>query len=289
MLTAQQLLTTSPRRRSIRSLRQQYDLYIMDRIEHYKNSLPRDELLKLADAALAEMRSDEQQFLLTEVLAQEAVDDLIKRRLGIRSFESWRKQYPKLRAAQRDPIHWNLPPTHLMVGLAPRIEPDDPVLVVGAGAECCAYLAAAHDADVTYIDRDFGSIERAEHRVAAEALTSTFDAFCVQFGGWLPSLPGEFVLVVIDAGTLAALTPGERRTLIGELQRITATDGMHALTPDAHGTGPEGFAGHYSAWQREPLPPSGRRVRGAPARGAVFVKPPAESNQRSSGRADVSA
>src|SRR5690606_15567957 len=182
MLTAQQLLSTAPRRKSIRSLRQQYDLYIMDRIEHYKNSLPRDELLKLADAALAEMRSDEQQFLLTEVLAQEAVDDLIKRRLGIRSFESWRKQYPKLRAAQRDPIHWNLPPTHLMVGLAQRIEPDDPVLVVGSGAECCAYLAAAHDADVTYIDRDFASVERAEHRVAAEALTSTFDAFCVQFG-----------------------------------------------------------------------------------------------------------
>jgi hypothetical protein len=288
MLSAQQLLATAPRRKSIRSLRQQYDLYIMDRIEHYKNSLSREELLKLADAALVEMRHDEQQFLLTEVLTQEAVDDLIKRRLGIRSFESWRKQYPKLRATQRDPIHWNLDPSHLMVGLAPRLEPADPVLVVGAGAESCAYLAAAHDADVTYLDRDFASIERAEHRCASEALSSTFDAFCVQFGSWLPALVGEFVLVVIDAGTLAAISPGERRALLGDLQALTVPGGMHALVPDANGTGSEGFAGHYATWQRESLPPVGRRPRGAPSRGAAFVRP-AEATGSSATRHDVSA
>lgn len=273
MLTAQQLLSTAPRRKSIRSLRQQYDLYIMDRIEHYKNSLSREELMRLADAALCEIRHDEQQFLLTEVLAQEAVDDLIKRRLGIKSFESWRKQYPKLRATQRDPIHWGLDPAQLIVGLAPRIEPDDPVLVVGVGAESSAYLLAAHDADVTYLDRDFASIERAEHRVASEALASTFDAWCVQFGNWLPALEQEFVLVVVDSGTLAALSPGERRTLLSQLQEFTVPGGMHALVPDSLGTGPEGFAGHYSAWRREPLPPMGRRPRGAPSRGAIFVRP----------------
>lgn len=288
MLTAQQLLTTAPRRKSIRSLRQQYDLYIMDRIEYYKNSLSREELMRLADSALVEIRNDEHQFLLTEVLAQEAVDDLIKRRLGIKSFESWRKQYPKLRATQRDPIHWGIDPTHLVVGLAPRVEPDDPVLVVGVGAESAGYLMAAHDADVTYLDRDFASIERAEHRVASEALSSTFDAWCVQFGGWLPALEQEFVLVIIDAGTLAALTPGERRTLLGQLQELTSPGGMHALVPDSLGTGPEGFAGHYSAWRREPLPPMGRRTRGAPARGAIFVRPEVEK-QESRGTRDASA
>lgn len=274
MLSAQQLLTAAPRHRPLRSLRQQYDLYIMDRIEHYKNSVSRDELLRLADAAMVELRDDDQQFLLTEVLAQTAVDELIKKRLGIRSFDAWKKQYPKLRATQRNPIHWNLDPTHLVAGLAPRIEPDDPVLVVGAGAESCAYLLAAHDADVTYLDREFATIERAEHRVASEALSCTFDAYCVQFGSWLPCLPGEFALVVIDAGTLAQLTPGERRVLIGELQGLTAVGGLHALVPDsATGTGPEGFAGHYAAWQREALPPVGRRPRGAPPRGALFARP----------------
>lgn len=274
MLSAQQLLATGPRHRPTRSLRQQYDLYIMDRIEHYKNSLSRDELLRLADAAMVEIRDDDQQFLLTEVLAQTAVDELIKKRLGIRSFEVWKKQYPKLRATQRDPIHWNLDPLHLVAGLAPRIEPDDPVLVVGSGAETCAYLLAAHDADVTYLDREFASIERAEQRVASEALSSTFDAFCVQFGSWLPCLPGDFVLVVLDAGTLAQLSPGERRELINELQGLTTVAGLHALVPDPDtGTGPEGFAGHYAAWRREALPPVGRRPRGAPGRGALFARP----------------
>ncbi len=281
MLSVQQLLATAPRRRSLRSLRQQYDLYIMDRIEHYKNSLSRDELLRIADAAMVELRDEDQQFLLTEVLAQTAVDDLIKRRLGIRSFEVWRKQYPKLRATQRDPIYWNIDPAHLVAGLAPRIEPDDPVLVVGAGAESCAYLLAAHDADVTYLDRDFASIERAEHRVASEALSSTFDAFCVQFGAWLPCLAGGFVLVVVDAGTIGALSPGERRELIGALQDLTAPGGLHALVPDTlTGTAPEGFAGHYATWPRETLPPAGRRPRNAPSRGALFVRretpPPGE-------------
>lgn len=274
MLSAQQLLSTDRKRRPLRSLRQQYDLYIMDRIEHYKNKLSREELLRQAAEAMTDLRGDEQ-FLLTEVLAQTAVDEYIKRRLGIRGFESWRKSYPKRRAAQRDPTHWGLDGNHLVAALAPRIEPDDPVLVVGCGAEACAYLLAAHDGVVTFLDRDFGVVERAESRIAAESLSSTFEAMCVQFGKWLPCLADAFVLVVIDAGTLATLTPGERRVLLAELQQVTAPGGLHALVPDALGSGPEGLAGHYASWQRETVPPAGRRSRGAQSRGALFVRPPA--------------
>ena len=207
MLSAQQLLSTPSKRRPLRSLRQQYDLYIMDRIEHYKNSISREELLRQADEAMVDLRGDEQ-FLLTEVLAQTAVDEFIKKRLGIRGFESWRKSYPKLRAAQRDPTHWGLDANHLVATLAPRIEPDDAVLVVGSGAEACAYLLAAHDGVVTFLDGDFGVVDRAEHRIAMESLSSTFEAMCVQFGKWLPCVSGDFALVVVDAGTLAALSPG---------------------------------------------------------------------------------
>lgn len=274
MLSPQQLLAAAPRRRSHRSLRQQYDLYIMDRIEHYKNSISREELLRLANEAMSELRGDDPgQFILTEVLAADAVDELIKKRLGIRSFEHWRKHYPKLRQAQRDPTHWNLDPAHLVAGLAPRLEPDDPVLVVGGGALSSAYLCAAHDADVTYLDHDVARVERAEHRVVSESLSCTFDAILVQFGKWLPCIAGGFMLVVVDAGTLAALTPGERRVLLSELQDLTAPGGLHALVPDGLGSGAEGFAGHYATWAREPLPPAGRRPRSAPSRGALFVKP----------------
>ena len=274
MLSAQQLLSTAPKRRPLRSLRQQYDLYIMDRIEHYKNSISREALLRQADEAMVDLRGDEQ-FLLTEVLAQTAVDEFIKKRLGIRGFDSWRKSYPKLRAAQRDPTHWGLDANHLVAGLAPRLEPGDAVLVVGSGAEACAYLLAAHDGVVTFLDRDFGVVERAEHRIALESLSSTFEAVCVVFGQWLPSIAGRFELVVIDAGTLAALKPNERRVLLAELQTLTAPGGLHALVPDSLGSGPEGLAGHYASWQRESVPHSGRRTRGTQSRGALFVSPPA--------------
>jgi hypothetical protein len=275
MLSPQDLLVAAPRRRSHRSLRQQYDLYIMDRIEHYKNSISRDELLRLATEAMADARGDDddQQFLLTEVLMETIVDEFIKRRLGIRSFDAWKKHYPKLRAAQRDPTHWGLDPSHLVAGLAPRLEPDDPVLVVGGGAESAAYLLAAHDADVTFLDHDVATVERAEHRVVSESLSCTFDALLVVFGDWLPCIDGGFSLVVIDAGTLAGLTPGGRRELLAELQRLTVDGGVHALVPDGLGSGAEGFAAHYASWAREALPPAGRRPRTAPSRGALFVKP----------------
>lgn len=288
MLSQQQLLVTAPRRRPLRSLRQQYDLYIMDRVEQFKNRISREELMRLADEAVSDVRgADVDQFLLTELLAQEAVDELIKRRLGVRSFDAWRKSYPKRRNSQREPIYWNLDEAHLVAGLAPRIEPGDPVLVVGVGAERCAYLLAAHDADVTFLDRDFSVVERAEGRVADESLSSTFDAICVQFGQWLPCIPGEFVLVIIDAGTLGILAPGERRILLEELQALTSAGGLHALVPDAQGAGPEGFAGHYASWARETLPPSGRRIRGGASRGALFCRPAAALTE--SGRRDVRA
>jgi hypothetical protein len=275
MLSAQQLLSTSKKRRPIRSLREQYDLYIMDRIEHYKNKLSREELLRQADEAMIDLRGDEQ-FLLTEVLAQTAVDEYIKRRLGIRGFDSWRKSFPKLRAAQRDPTRWGMDANHLVATLAPRVEPGDPVLVVGSGAESCAYLLAAYDSVVTFLDRDFGVVGRAEDRIAMESLSSTFEAICVQFGKWLPCISGDYRLVVLDAGTLTALNPNERRVLLAELQVLTAPGGLHALVPDALGSGPEGLAGHYAAWQRESVPQAGRRARGAQSRGALFVKPTAE-------------
>ena len=286
MLSAQQLLSTTSTRRPVRSLRQQYDLYIMDRVEHYKNRISREELLRQADEAMVDLRSNEQQFLLTEVLAQTAVDDFIKKRLGIKGFDSWRKSFPKLRAAQRDPTHWGMDANHLVASLAPRVEPDDQVLVVGSGAEACAYLLAAYDSAVTFLDRDFGVVARAEDRIAMESLSSTFEAICVQFGKWLPCISGNYQLVVLDAGTLASLNPNERRVLLAELQALTAPGGLHALVPDSLGGGPEGLAGHYAAWQREPIPHAGRRARGDQSRGALFVNPVAATADR---RRDVRA
>ncbi|MBK9550274.1 MAG: hypothetical protein IPO52_14510, partial [Gemmatimonadetes bacterium] len=110
------------------------------------------------------------------------------------------------------------------------------------------------------LDRDFTVVERAEGRVADEALSSTFDAICVQFGQWLPCIPGGFALVVLDAGTLASLSPGERQVLLTELQGLTAPGGLHALVLDGQGAGPKrGFAGH--SYQADVETPAADRRR----------------------------
>ena len=126
MLSAAQLRATPHRRRSPYSDKQYYQEYILQRIEGYKNSIGRDELLRLGDEAAAELHTAaEGQFLLTEVLMLESVDRLIMKRLSLRPYNRWRRQFLKLREAQRTPTHWGLDPTCPLARLLPRIEPRD--------------------------------------------------------------------------------------------------------------------------------------------------------------------
>jgi hypothetical protein len=79
------------------SPRQRYLQWVEDAIEDYKASLTRDELLSLADLAVAELfDSDDGQYPLTEILLRDAVDDLIFQRLQLPSYRQW------LRACQSD-------------------------------------------------------------------------------------------------------------------------------------------------------------------------------------------
>src|SRR6188768_4552004 len=109
MLSAIQVRQASRRRRSPYSDKQHYQEYILQRIEGYKNSIGRDELLRLGDEAATELQAtSEGQFVLTEVLMLESVDRLIMKRLALRPYGRWRVQFRKLREAQRTPNHWGL-------------------------------------------------------------------------------------------------------------------------------------------------------------------------------------
>ncbi|MEZ4457843.1 MAG: hypothetical protein R2882_15045, partial [Gemmatimonadales bacterium] len=89
MLTAAQLETRpaepQPRRvRSLPSLKQQYQAYLMQRIEDYKDSLTREELMRLGDEAAQDLQgTTSSQLVLTEVLMQETVDQHIIGRLRL--------------------------------------------------------------------------------------------------------------------------------------------------------------------------------------------------------------
>jgi hypothetical protein len=69
-----------PLRHQPRSLKQEYQEFILQRLEEYKNTVPRAELLEIGDEAVRELQASAQdQYLLTEVLLLEHVDRIIAR------------------------------------------------------------------------------------------------------------------------------------------------------------------------------------------------------------------
>src|SRR5438128_7132889 len=158
-------------RRPPRSLKQEYQEFILQRIEEYKNTLTREQLLEIGDEAVRELEANaEGQYLLTEVLLLEHVDRIIARRLRLPSFPRWREKHRALRTAQREPTHWGVESDGPLVSCARRLEPGDPAVVVGAAALPAALFIAAHDAEVFLVDQDLRAIEAAESRAVTEQL-----------------------------------------------------------------------------------------------------------------------
>ena len=263
-------------RRPPPSLKQQYHEYVLQRIETYKNSLGRERLLEIGGEAASEMQDAfSGQFLLTEVLMQEAVDKLIIKRLRLPTFNKWKQQHGQRRRAQREPTHWGLEPDCALAALLPRIEPEDVVLVAGAGAAPAAYLLAAHDALVTYIAGDLGSVDKVEAGLAGEALAGTAECYFVQPGCWMPAFPAALDLLVLDAASLGGVDAGDRAVFIRQLQALTGAGGVHLILPGKGGMQPEAVLGWYDGWQRDQLARNRRRGAARPSSGVVLTKPDA--------------
>jgi hypothetical protein len=273
LLSLQQLTEQRRPARPLPSLKQQYQEYLLQRIEGFKNTLARDELLALGDEAARELQTGSaDQFLLTEVLMLETVDRLIQKRLRLPSYNKWRRQYLALREAQRQPIHWGIDPAGAVAYLLPRIEPQDNVIVIGAGAQADACLLAAHNAEVTFLDEDLGVVEQLETRIAGESLAGQFMAYVASLGEWLPPFDRELDLAVADASTLAALSHANRAALLLALRNLTRPGGVNIIVPGEGRAAPEGYLSHYPDWDREPPAPA-RRGKAARSRGIVMVKP----------------
>jgi hypothetical protein len=278
MLSATEVRQTARRRRrSPYSDKQHYQEYILQRIEGYKNSIGRDELLRLGDEAASELQAtSEGQFVLTEVLMLESVDRLIMKRLSLRPYRRWRQQFLRLRAAQRTPTHWGLDAHCPLTSLLPRIEPEDSALVVGSAAAPTTYLLAAHDAAVTFLAGDLGCVERVESRMAAEALASLFESYVTQFEPCLPeflnSLDG-FDVVVLDPCVLLEVRSTRRQQLIADLQRRSRPGGVHVILPSCPAIAPDALRSFYPDWHQEEIK---RRKRGSLAKsapGLILCKP----------------
>jgi len=274
-----------PTRRAPRSLRQEYQEFILQRIEEYKDTLPREELLEIGDEAVRELEASAQdQYLLTEVLLLEHVDRIIARRLRLPAFGRWRQKHRRLREAQRQPTHWGLDPDSSMARLAPLLEPGDLAVVVGAAALPVALFLAAHDAQVLLLDQDLGAVESAESRAVSEQLAGRFQALVIQFGTWVPDLLST--LVVLDPVALAPARLRDRRALIADLQGRTRPGGLHVILPTG-GPGSlqreviplaaESLRSAYRGWEFEPQK---RAKRGGGGGGFTATKPARHADTR---------
>ncbi|HWZ27619.1 MAG TPA: hypothetical protein VNX15_03605 [Gemmatimonadales bacterium] len=270
------LHATGPTRRPPRSQKQEYQEFLLQRIEEYKNTVPREELLRIGDEAVRELESGDGQYLLTEVLLLEHVDRIISRRLKLPSFRRWSQNHRALRTAQREPTHWGLEPNDPVAQGVRRLEAGDLVVVIGAAALPNALFVAAHDAEVFLLDQDLGAVESAEGRAVAEQLAGRFQALVVNFGGWLPDL--RPALIVIDPNALAGAEAADREALVRGLQARTTPGGLHIiLSVDPDGPrvlplAPDSLQAHYVEWQVE------RRKRRTRGEGFVATKPVRQSD-----------
>jgi hypothetical protein len=252
MLTATQ--AQQQRRRPLPSLKQQYYEYVLQRIEGYKNSLSRPELMELGDEALNEMEGAESgQFLLTELVLSEWVDRLICRRLGLQTYRRWSRHFRQLRAAQREPTHWGIESGCPVKAILRRLEPGDAGLVIGSGAKAAAVacLLAAHEVQVVFAGSDMTFVDQVESRIAVEALSH----FCTTFvspSGQLPDeLPHSLQVIAFDTSALDPLQAADRHELIALLQEITSPGGVHLVLPGEAGLAPDAYLSLYGEWVRE--------------------------------------
>jgi len=238
-----------PPRAPQRSLRHEYELYVEEEIEKYKESLPRSALLGIGDEAAKSLAADPQ-IGLTELLLCEEVDRIIRKRLRLASYRTWRRQYVKLLAELRRPEHWGLQPDDAVVS-AVRAGVDSRVLVAGAADERSTLYLAALGCDVTTIDTEQDVLERVLDAAYSAGLGGRVHAQIADLSSWSPAAPLSAVLCAPTA--LVDLTAEQRAQAIDVLQRATARGGVHLLqtsTPARPGCVPlDELRGRYDGWE----------------------------------------
>lgn len=250
--------------RAPRSLRAEYEEFIEQRIEEYKDGLPRASILGIGDEAVQELARTEQ-YQLTEVLLQEQVDSIIRRRLRLPSYRRWRERHLALRAAQAQPSHWGLAPRDPVVALAELIHDQDLVAVVGAADGACALFLAARGANVLVGDPDLAVIEGLENRAIAEQLGSRVECLVVPLESWTPDRVIEGC--VIEMPAVAGLSAGDRAELIRRLKAVTTPHGYHVVMPaagtgeKAAGVSSDALRSLYADWAVTRAQPAGAGAR----------------------------
>jgi Tellurite resistance protein TehB len=222
--------------RPARSLKHEYELFVEQEIENYKESVPRSVLLSIGDEAVSAL-ADEQQLALTELLLCDEVDRIIFKRLRLPSHDTWRRRRVKLLEELRRPEHWGLRPDDVLVrALQPTA--DGHVLVAGATDEFSALYLAANGCDVTTLSPEADALERVMQAAIGAGLSGRVHGQVGDLTSWTPGFPLN--AVVVSPTALNGLSASERGRVIQLLQSATLDGGVHllrAIASSGMGTG----------------------------------------------------
>jgi hypothetical protein len=237
--------------RLTRSLRHEYELFVEQEIENYKESVPRSVLLSIGDEAVAAL-SAAPQFALTELLLCEEVDRIIVRRLRLPAYESWRRRRLKLIDELRRPEHWGLRPDDVLVRAFP-ISLEGRVLVAGALDEISALYLAANGCEVTTLAPEIDAAERVTQAAIGAGLSARVHAHVGDLSSFAPQSPLN--AVIVNPSAFETLSASERARVIEVLQSATLDGGVHLVQTIAGlGTGGEPMSleelrARYHGWQ----------------------------------------
>ena len=239
--------------RTARSLRYEYELYIEQEIENYKESIPRAAILAIGDEAAAKIAA-EQQLALTELLLVEEVDRIIFKRLRLPKYDTWRRKRLKIHDEMRRPEHWGMTADHVLVrtinsATAERGAPGH-VLVAGDAAERSALFLAANGCDVTAVEAEEEAIQRVMQAALEAGLGERLHAFnaeLTQFAQFSPEIPLQ--AVICSHAALGSLSPRDRAEVIEVLKSATADGGVHLVETILAGAAAlDELRSSYSGW-----------------------------------------
>lgn len=212
--------------RPTRSLQHEYERFVEQEIEAYKESVPRSVLLSIGDEAVAALAKDEQ-FTLTELIVWEEVDRIIARRLRLPSATTWRRRRLKAIEELRRPERWGMSAEHPLVRGVAESAAEGVALVAGSVDESPALYLAANGCRVTALDDEPDAVDRVIHAALRAGLTERIDARVGGLDSWAPDSP--LFAVIVSEAALAGLSPSERQRVLHVLQSATIDGGVHLV------------------------------------------------------------
>lgn len=210
-----------------RSLKYEYDLFVENEIEGYKDSISRTALLKIGDEAVAALESHAQ-FAMSELLLCDEVDKIIRKRLRIPSYTTWRKkELKRLKELDefRRPERWGVPADSVLAREM-HLPAESRVLVAGTAAVNAARYLAAQGCSVMALESN-GSADTSLDPEDAALISGRIEAIPVALNEFAPGEPLN--AVVCTPAAFAGLSAKERHRVIQVLQSATRDGGVHLV------------------------------------------------------------